>query len=232
MKALTQSYFNMKIIKDLGMKYPTINSKIKQRYAIFKCNKCKKNFEGNVYNAKKRKQKKCLTCTKKIGSRKKTQDGLSKHKLASIRHSMINRCYKEKNPSYKNYGKRGIKVCKEWKDSLHAFYTWAYENGYKNGLTLDRRNNNKGYNPNNCRWISMTIQNQNTSILRSTNTTGYRGVSKNKFTNKYYTRIMVKGKCIQLGTYKTAEEAGLIYNKYVIDNDLEHSINIICVLKD
>lgn len=89
-------------------------------------------------------------------------------RLVNIYHNMKRRCYKPSDPAFSNYGGRGIKVCKEWRDSDHkthkgflAFKKWAMENGYKEGLTLDRIDVNKGYSPENCRWVTRKVQNRN-----------------------------------------------------------------------
>ena len=84
------------------------------------------------------------------------------------------RCYNEKDPKYKNYGGRGIKVCDEWKNSFRAFADWALNNGYEDppvdatrswiathGLTIDRINSDKGYSPKNCRWITFQQNREN-----------------------------------------------------------------------
>lgn len=82
--------------------------------------------------------------------------GLSKTRIHKIWHSMYCRCYYPKTNGYKNYGGRGIKVCEEWKhlDGFINFYNWAMSHGYNDYLTLDRIDNDKDYEPSNCRWIT------------------------------------------------------------------------------
>ena len=73
------------------------------------------------------------------------------------------RCYNPNSGNYKYYGEKGITVCDEWLHNFQAFYDWAMANGYKDGLTLDRKDNSKGYSPDNCKWSTMKEQAQNTS---------------------------------------------------------------------
>lgn len=109
-------------------------------------------------------------------------------RLVYIHSAMKRRCYSPECKDYKNYGGRGITVCSEWlstekiaiKDTnLHnctkgfiAFKEWALSNGYIEGLTLDRIDNNKGYSPDNCRWITRKEQNIN---KRSNHIISYKG---------------------------------------------------------
>lgn len=71
------------------------------------------------------------------------------------------RCYNPKKDTYKYYGEKGIVMCSEWKKDFMNFYTWSLKNGYKEGLTIDRINSNGNYEPSNCRWITISQQQNN-----------------------------------------------------------------------
>lgn len=96
----------------------------------------------------------------------KAKERLSSHKQSNTRlyriyNNMKNRCYYSKNDNYKWYGARGIGVCKEWKESFQAFYAWAMSSGYADNLTLDRKDRDLDYSPDNCRWITIQRQQNN-----------------------------------------------------------------------
>ena len=78
----------------------------------------------------------------------------NKGKIRAVYYNMLKRCYNKENKAYARYGARGITVCEEWKADCKKFYKWAKENGYAEGLQLDRINNNEGYSPTNCRWVT------------------------------------------------------------------------------
>ena len=97
-----------------------------------------------------------------------------KTKLNAVFRAMKKRCLNPNDKSYINYGARGITVCDEWLNpekvysvlghptkGYLAFQEWALANGYEEGLTLDRIDNEKGYSPSNCRWVTRKVQNFN-----------------------------------------------------------------------
>jgi len=84
-------------------------------------------------------------------------------KIHSVYSGMIDRCYNEEYHAYHRYGGRGIKVCKSWLNSYGVFYEWCFENGWSDGLQIDRRNNNAGYYPFNVRFVTRKQNMNNTS---------------------------------------------------------------------
>ncbi|MFY4844609.1 hypothetical protein ACOTVP_08730 [Aliarcobacter butzleri] len=208
------------LLKDLGMLYSTEFSKEKKRYGIYKCF-CGKEFKTQVSQIKNGYTKSC-GCNK---NKNKIKHNLSSHRLYNLWNLMINRCNNKKRKAYKDYGGRGIIVCEEWENDFIAFYNWSINNGYKENLTIDRVDNNKGYSPNNCRWVSRSIQSRNNRKIRINNTSGYRGASWHKGINKFVSTISVDSKKIHIGIFDTLIEAAKAYDKYVIDNKLEHTIN-------
>lgn len=98
--------------------------------------------------------------------------GKSNTRLYTIYNNMKTRCYNKNSDDYKNYGERGITVCKEWLNSFTSFYNWSINNGYKPDLLLDRKDNDLGYSPENCRWVDSIEQNNN---KRNNNLIEYNG---------------------------------------------------------
>lgn len=68
------------------------------------------------------------------------------------------RCYNKNRDSYKYYGGRGIVVCEDWKNNFNSFFEWAIKNNYRVGLTIDRKDVNGNYCPENCEFITMKEQ--------------------------------------------------------------------------
>jgi hypothetical protein len=74
---------------------------------------------------------------------------------------MHTRCSNPKNKNYARYGGRGIQVCSNW-SNFEPFRDWAISNGYNESLTLDRKDNNGNYCPENCQWTTQKRQANNT----------------------------------------------------------------------
>lgn len=104
--------------------------------------------------------------------------GQSNTKLYHVWATMKNRCVNEKDKNYHHYGGRGITYVPEW-EKYEAFHTWAMENGYKEGLTIDRIDNDGPYAPWNCRWVDMKVQNSNHRERKLNIQVNYMGKTQN-----------------------------------------------------
>lgn len=82
-------------------------------------------------------------------------------RLFRIWKGMIARTRYDSQEGYSRYGGRGIRVCNEWRDNFHSFRDWSEANGYADGLTIDRLDNDGNYEPSNCMWSTRKEQNNN-----------------------------------------------------------------------
>lgn len=133
-------------------------------------------------------------------------------RLLSIWKNMNTRCTNPNYEKYHKYGGRGITICKEWKD-FNVFKIWSLSNGYTNELTLDRRNTDGNYEPNNCRYVTTSLQAFNKNSYDN-KTSSFKGISISfNDSNKWQAQIQSKGVKENLGDYNTQEEAKLVYDK-------------------
>ena len=167
---------------------------------IFRCNSGRLR-SGNT--------KSCGCLRKEIASKKSYKHGGSKTKLYRIWDEMNGRCHCKSNKAFKNYGGRGISVCDEWRNDFSAFRLWAISNGYQEGLTIERVNNNGNYSPDNCKWIPRSDQPRN---RRNCHLITYNGETKTL--SEWSRELHVDRECVRnkekiLGDWTQAIEAVL-----------------------
>lgn len=105
---------------------------------------------------------------------KKSAHGKSRTHIYIIWGKMKGRCNNPSNSLYKDYGGRGITLCDEWHEFM-PFYDWAMANGYQDNLQIDRKDNDKGYSPDNCRWVTSK---ENCNNRRNNLNITYKGETK------------------------------------------------------
>ena len=111
-----------------------------------------------------------------VGSLNRTH-GLSANcgRLYPLWKSIKYRCYNINSKDYDRYGGRGIVMCDEWVNDFQSFYDWAIANGYTEGLTIERKDVNGNYCPENCCWIPKSEQPKN---RRNSHFITYKGETK------------------------------------------------------
>jgi hypothetical protein len=105
-------------------------------------------------------QKSC-GCLNRVENIVRTEDYELRKEIRIRYYGIRARCNNINHLSYKNYGGRGVKVCKEW-DNFENFYNWCIENNYSKELEVDRKDNDGDYCPENCRIVSKQVNTRNT----------------------------------------------------------------------
>ena len=203
-----------KLIQDLGIMFASEGSKERRRYGLYKCGHCGEEFKAKTTRIKSGVIKSC-------GCLVGEYHGMKKHRFYATYRNMMKRCYTKSDPSYKNYGGRGISVCEEWQDII-KFVAWA-DSTYIEGYTLDRIDSAGNYEPSNCRWADATTQAINQRMMKN-NTTGYVGVYLAR-DNRWESRLTFNKVDIFLGRFNTNEEAAQARDNYIIENNLPHKLS-------
>ena len=205
----------MNLIRELGI---VDMGTYKVKKAVYACPKCGAEKALVCSQVDTGRITQCRSCASK-----QQKQGHKGTRLYSIWQNMKARCKGSTSHNKKYYTDKGITVCDEWVNDFPAFKTWALQNGYDDTLSIDRKDNNSGYSESNCRWATQSTQVENTRVLKSTNTSGYRGVSKNG--SKWRARIQVEGKEKSLGTFDNILDAAKAYDRYILENNLNNTIN-------
>jgi len=129
--------------------------------------------------------------------------GLSKHPIGKIYYGMFHRDYAD------------VTVCEEWQD-LTAFYEWSMQNGWEDGLEINRKDNDQGYSPENCEWITGHMNRCKTKLIRANNTSGYRGVCWDEQSGKWRAAVTWKGVKKRLGSFTNTKQAALKRDAYIL----------------
>lgn len=108
----------------------------------------------------------CGCLRRDVARERMTTHGLTQHPLYDVYQAMLQRCYIESCKSYPDYGARGIEVCDQWQENFVVFYEWAMLSGWKEGMSLERKDNDGNYSPGNCHFVGgvkdRKVQNRNT----------------------------------------------------------------------
>lgn len=137
-------------------------------FCVCECGKEKEVFVASLYRGL---SKSCGCLNSELASARKKTHGLSRTVEHNVWLNMRQRCNDPNKADYANYGGRGIKVCDRWS----SFENFLSDMGHANGKTLERKDNNKGYEPSNCVWATKKTQANN---RRSNRLIEYKGESK------------------------------------------------------
>jgi len=180
----------------------------KRRYVPVKCD-CRIERVVSVECLRSGHTKSC-GCYNREMLRNRATHGKSKAPLYKIWCDIHYRCENPNSTGYHNYGGRGITVCRAWR-KFEPFQSWAITNGYIDGLTIERQNNNKNYTPSNCRWATYAQQNRNRRYRK--NKSGYLGVEARG--ERWRVQVSVAYKRVSLGTFDDPFSAAWVRDEFV-----------------
>ena len=134
---------------------------------IKQCRKCKRVLSGDDFHKDAKSpdglRPVCKRCAIAAATESKRRVKAKSHGLVDVYYDIIKRCCDPSSKSYQRYGGRGITMCDEWLHDRQAFFSWCMANGYAPGLQIDRIDNDKGYSPDNCRFVTPAENQHNTS---------------------------------------------------------------------
>lgn len=141
--------------------YTSLESAIKQWLVVCECI-CGNITVNRVHDIRRGKSLSCGCLRREITSARASTHKLKKHPLYQVWKGIKQRCCNRNSERFNDYGGRGISLCDEWTNNPQAFIEWSLANGYKQGLQIDRIDNDRGYSPDNCRFVTAQINCNNT----------------------------------------------------------------------
>lgn len=144
----------------------------------------------------------CGCLVKELSSQRNRTHGMRDKPIYRVYDCMKKRCYNKAHDNYHLYGERGIGICQQWLENSCSFFDWAFANGYKEGLQIDRIDPEKGYSPENCRFLNRTCNGLN---KRAYGKSGALGLQE-KPDGSYQALIGLKGKGYSLGYSRSAPD--------------------------
>lgn len=158
------------------------------------------------------KQTKSCGCLKLEQNKKnlgRFTNGKTHTRLWSIWKHMNDRCFKESDTNFKNYGAKGVIVCEEWK-TFETFEIWSINNGYADSLSIDRIDVTGGYDPLNCRWADQETQSNN---KRNTLLVVYKGEVMSLKQAFLKEKPMISYQTAKTRYHKGERDCSLLFNK-------------------
>lgn len=152
-----------KRIGDLYVKEPNRTVQVFQDIDYLWTCKCKLCGKHKIVSGKRLNSRLTTSCGCRYRSYEESIDNFDniKKQLELMYKGMKDRCYIETSTSYYNYGGRGIRICDEWYNDFEKFLIWSLDNGYEMGLSIERKDANKNYSPENCEWVTRDAQARN-----------------------------------------------------------------------
>ncbi|MFA7287365.1 MAG: hypothetical protein WC055_00650 [Melioribacteraceae bacterium] len=197
------------------------------RYVLCRCS-CKKKTIKEIHlgSLKAGRSSSCGCYNLELLIERNGTHGLAKYPLYSLWGYIKNRCYNKNYKRYKDWGGRGIIMCDEWLHNPRLFMDWCMNNGWEDGLEIDRKDNDGNYEPSNCRFVTSEVNNLNQRTLTVRNKTGFRGIYWREEGTAYCATVRYKGKLIlNKSGFKIAKEAAIYRDKFIVQNRLKHPLN-------
>ena len=197
----------MRLIDRTGQKFGrlTITKEIGNKLveAVCTCGVVKNYNKGRVVCGK---TSSCGCYQKEVASSTHGKHRMSTTKLNKVYRGMKTRCYTPTSTGYYRYGGRGIIICDEWLKSFESFASFAFSNGYKEGLQIDRIDNDGNYEPGNCQFVSGADNCASGKRgIRSDNTSGIVGVRE--YRKGIWVAYYTANKLTKKAKFRSKEEA-------------------------